>query len=107
MTPRSPAAGFPVAQVVGRGARHPCDDRAQASAIGQLVIEDFAAAYDGPGQLDLDQMESGFRAAGRRARADGFGGLRVAAEMGDFSRAIGSVERLLDWERTCTSLQHD
>ena len=70
----------------------------------QLVIEDFGAAYGQPGQLDLGQIEAGFRAAGRQARADGFGGLRVAAEMGDFARAIGSVERLLDWERSCTPM---
>ena len=78
-----------------------------ASGIGQLVIEDFGTAYGEPDQLDLDQLESGFRAAGRQARADGFGALRVAAEMGDFSRAIGSVERLLEWERRCTSMQHE
>jgi hypothetical protein len=77
----------------------------QAAAAGQLVIEDFAAAYGDPGQLDLDEMEAGFRAAGRRARADGFGGLRVAAEMGNFAQSIGSVERLLDWERRCTPMQ--
>ena len=78
-----------------------------AAAAGQLVIEDFAAAYGEPGQLDLDEMAAGFRAAGRRARADGFGGLRVAAEMGDFARSIGSVERLLEWERRCTPMQHE
>lgn len=78
-----------------------------ASAAGQLVIEDFAAAYGQPGELDLAAMEAGFRTAARRARADGFGGLRVAAEMGDFARSIGSVDRLLDWERRCTPLQRE
>ena len=79
----------------------------QAAAAGQLVIEDFTAAYGEPGRLDLDEMAAGFRSAGRRARADGFGGLRVAAEMGDFARSIGSVERLLDWERRCTPMQRE
>jgi ABC-type transporter Mla MlaB component len=78
-----------------------------ASAIGQLVIRDFSAAYGQPGQMDLAEMESGFRAAARQARADGFGALRVAAEMGDFSRAVSSVEQLLEWERICTPMQHE
>jgi DcmR-like sensory protein/STAS domain-containing protein len=78
-----------------------------AAAAGQLVIEDFAAAYGEPGHLDLATMAAGFRAAGRQARADGFGGLRVAAEMGNVARSIGSVERLLDWERSCTPLQRE
>jgi MEDS: MEthanogen/methylotroph, DcmR Sensory domain/STAS domain len=78
-----------------------------ASAIGQLVIEDFGAACGQPGQLALAQLESAFRAAARKARADGFGALRVATEMGHFSRAIGSVEQLLEWERICTPIQHE
>jgi anti-anti-sigma regulatory factor len=78
-----------------------------AADRGQLVIRDFAAAYGEPGQLDLDQMATDFRIAARQARADGFGALRVAAEMGDFAAAIGSVDRLLDWERLCTPMQHE
>jgi hypothetical protein len=78
-----------------------------ASAAGQLVIEEFGDAYGEPGQLDLHQMAAGFRTAGRQARADGFGGLRVAAEMGHLTRSAGSVERLLDWERSCTPLQRE
>jgi len=78
-----------------------------AAAVGQLIVEDFSAAYGEPGQLDLAEMEAGFRAAGRQARADGFGGLRVAAEMGDFAESIGSVERLLEWERFCTPMQRE
>jgi MEDS: MEthanogen/methylotroph, DcmR Sensory domain/STAS domain len=74
---------------------------------GQLVIQDFADAYGEPGQLDLDQMAADFRAAAGQARADGFGALRVAAEMGDFAAAIGSVDRLLDWERLCTPVQRE
>ena len=77
-----------------------------ASVNGQLVIQDFADAYGEPGQLDLGQMAADFRGAARQARADGFGALRVAAEMGDFAEAIGSVERLLEWERLCTPMQH-
>jgi hypothetical protein len=78
-----------------------------ASASGQLVIQDFADAYGEPGQLDLGQMAADFRGAAQQARADGFGALRVAAEMGDFAEAIGSVERLLEWERLCTPMQHE
>ncbi|MBV9793385.1 MAG: MEDS domain-containing protein [Actinobacteria bacterium] len=78
-----------------------------AADRGQLVIRDFATAYGEPGQLDLDQMAADFRTAARQARADGFGALRVAAEMGDFAAAVGSVDRLLDWERLCTPMQHE
>ena len=78
-----------------------------AMDCGQLVIQNFADAYGEPGELDLAQMEADFRAASRQARADGFGGLRVAAEMGNFADAIGSVERLLDWERLCTPMQRE
>jgi anti-anti-sigma regulatory factor len=78
-----------------------------AADRGQLVIQDFGDAYGEPGQLDLGQMEADFRAASRQARADGFGALRVAAEMGNFADAIGSVDRLLDWERLCTPMQHE
>jgi hypothetical protein len=60
-----------------------------------------------PDQLDLAQMAADFRAAAGQARADGFGALRVAAEMGDFAEAIGSVDRLLDWERLCTPVQRE
>jgi hypothetical protein len=52
-------------------------------------------------------MAADFRAAAGQARADGFGALRVAAEMGDFAEAIGSVDRLLDWERLCTPVQRE
>jgi anti-anti-sigma factor len=78
-----------------------------ATDCGQLVIQDFADAYGEPGQLDLARMAADFRAAARQARTDGFGALRVAAEMGIFADAIGSVERLLDWERLCTPMQRE
>jgi MEDS: MEthanogen/methylotroph, DcmR Sensory domain/STAS domain len=78
-----------------------------AAVSGQLVVQDFADAYGEPGQLDLGRMAADFRAAARQARADGFGALRVAAEMGDFAESIGSVERLLEWERLCTPMQHE
>jgi hypothetical protein len=52
-------------------------------------------------------MEAGFRAAAERASKDGFPGLRVAAEMGDFAGFLGSSEEVLRWERQSTELQRD
>jgi hypothetical protein len=100
------ASDRPAAQVrTALEARQPLTGAASAS--GQLVIQNFADAYGEPGQLDLARMATDFRVAARQARADGFGALRVAAEMGDFAEAIGSFERLLDWERLCTPMQHE
>ncbi len=99
------ASARPEAQVRATLAAHQVP-AGPAAARGQLVFQDFASAYGEPGQLDLAQMATDFRIAARQARADGFGALRVAAEMGDFATAIGSVERLLEWERLCTPLQH-
>ena len=79
----------------------------RAISSGQLLIKTFAEAYGAIGELDLDVVADGFRSTARQARTDGFPGLRVAGEMGDFVRAIGSPERMLSWERLATRVQHE
>ena len=76
-----------------------------SAASGQLELRSFAEVYGSTG--DLAAVASGFRAAAARARADGFPALRVAAEMGDFSRLLGSADRAVAWERMSTRLQRD
>ena len=78
-----------------------------AVAAGQLVVRSFSGLYGGACSLDVATVASSFRATADRARADGFTGLRVAVEMGGFTRVLGSIERVLTWERMATQLQHE
>lgn len=80
-------------------------DAGRAIAGGQLKVESFEDVYGQEGGLDFAELASGFRAAGRRARAEGFPALRVAAEMGRFAELVGGIERLLEWEGISTVLQ--
>jgi len=80
---------------------------APAIAAGQLVVRGFSDVYGAPASLEPAAAASGIRAAADLARADGFPGLRVAAEMGGFSRVFGSIEKMLAWERMASRLQHD
>src|SRR5215831_2411519 len=59
------------------------------------------------GRLDLAAAASAFRASADLARAEGFPGLRLAVEMGDFTQVLGPIERVLAWERMATRLQHE
>ncbi len=78
-----------------------------AIAAGQLVVRNFSGLYGGVGSLDLVAAASAFRATADLARAEGFPGLRVAVEMGGFTRVLGSIGRVLAWERMATRLQHE
>jgi len=78
-----------------------------ALANGQLEIRSFGDVYGGVHTGDLTPIEAGFRAAAEQTHKSGFPGLRVAAEMGDFARFLGSSEEVLRWERRSTALQRD
>ncbi|HUE61289.1 MAG TPA: MEDS domain-containing protein [Acidimicrobiales bacterium] len=80
-------------------------DSDRAVQTGRLVIQRIDEVYGSAGSIDLDDLAWAYRDAGRRARSDGFPGLRVAAEMGDFPRLVGSIDLLLAWERFATQLQ--
>jgi hypothetical protein len=56
-------------------------------------------------EADLAEVDRGYRALASQTRADGFPALRVAAEMGDFTRFLGSAARVATWERMATRLQ--
>src|ERR1700760_3092781 len=78
-----------------------------AVASNQLLLASFGEMYGSGQDLDLAEVERGFRAAGGQARADGFPALRVAAEMGDFARFLGSLDQVVTWERMASRLQGD
>jgi hypothetical protein len=78
-----------------------------AIAAGQLVVRSFSDLYGGTGISDLTAAASRFRAAAELARCDGFPGLRVAVEMGNYTRALGSIEQVMAWERMSSDLQHE
>jgi anti-anti-sigma regulatory factor len=109
------AAGDQVLYVAG--GREPAAVRARLEASGvpatealdsgQLAVHDFGDLYGAPDRVDLDQIACGLRAAASRSSAGGFPGLRVAAEMADFARAVGSMEQLLRWERMLSRLQQE
>lgn len=80
-------------------------DSDRAAQTGQLVLQHSDEMYGTASTIDLDDLAGAYRDAGRRARSDGFPGLRVAAEMGDLARRVGSVDHLLAWERFATQLQ--
>jgi|GEM_PF-3047835 len=78
-----------------------------AVASSQLVLRSFGEMYGGGQGTDLAEVDRGYRALASQTRADGFPALRVAAEMGDFTRFLGSVDHVLAWEQMATRLQHD
>lgn len=78
-----------------------------AVAAGQLVVRGFSDLYDRAGDIDLTAAASSLRATADLARTDGFPGLRIALEMGDFTQALGSIEQVMAWERMATRLQHE
>ena len=78
-----------------------------ALASGQLEIQSFGDTYGDVHAGDLALIEAGFRAAAEQARTRGFPGLRVAAEMGDFARFLGSSDEVIRWERRSTAMQRE
>jgi hypothetical protein len=84
------------------GERH-----SSAMASGQLHIQSFADTYGATYGGDMAPLEAGFRAAAEQTRRDGFPGFRVAAEMGDFARFLGSSAEALRWEQRSTAIHRD
>ena len=78
-----------------------------ALASGQLQVRTFAESYGDRHDGDLAPIEAGFRAAAEQSRKSGFPALRVAAEMGDFARFLGSAEEVLRWEKRSTAMQRE
>ena len=78
-----------------------------ALASGQLEIRSFGDTYGHVHSGDLSLLEEGFRTAAEQSRTGGFPGLRVAAEMGDFARFLGSSDDVVRWERRSTALQRE
>ena len=76
----------------------------RAVSTGQLVLTSFEEIY-ASGPASFDDLARGFREGAGQARADGFAGLRVAAEMGDMTRAFGSLDAVLEWEAQASELQ--
>ena len=83
------------------------DPRCQALASGQLEIRSFGDTYGDVHAGDLAPIEAGFRAAAEQARSRGFPGLRVAAEMGDFARFLGSSDEVIRWEQRSSAMQRE
>ncbi|NUR08133.1 MAG: STAS domain-containing protein [Nocardioidaceae bacterium] len=79
-------------------------DLDSAVDAGQLVLRDSAAVY-GTGETDLATLAAAIGAESGEARRSGFTALRVAAEMTPFAEALGSAERLLQWERAASRMQ--
>jgi len=78
-----------------------------AIEVGQLMLRSFTEVYGEAGHLNLAEAANGFRVMASLAKAEGFPGLRIAAEMGDFCRALGSIEQVLAWERMATQSQQE
>ena len=76
-----------------------------ALTSGQLEIQLFGDTYGDVHAGDLAPIEAGFRAAAEEARTRGFPGLRVAAEMGDFARFLGSSDEVIRWEKRSSEMQ--
>lgn len=78
-----------------------------AIAVRQLLLRSVGEVYGKTGCVDVAKAADGFRASALQARAAGFPGLRVAAEMGEFCRGLGSIEQVLAWERMAARLQQE
>jgi hypothetical protein len=69
---------------------------------GQFVVLDFAAVYGSPAAPDLDEALARLLQEAERSRTDGYPGLRVAMEMGDFVDVMPSLDAVTSWEETVT-----
>lgn len=67
-------------------------------AGGVLETMAVAEAYAVTGALDADRQRAFYEAATRRARADGYHGLRVVAEVTELAADPGNVAELVRWE---------
>lgn len=78
-----------------------------ARGTGQLLVSTFEQAYGTTRPDDVGTVADGFRTAAAHARKSGFPALRVAARMDDLPGFLGSVEEVVEWERTATGLHHE
>ncbi|MFP5372640.1 MAG: MEDS domain-containing protein [Actinomycetes bacterium] len=70
---------------------------------GALEILDLTTAYEYAGQFTPEQQLGFYRAATRRAQADGFTGLRVAAEVSALAADPDTRAELVRWEHLADS----
>lgn len=103
------AAGDRVVVAVGSPARArdvlEADGLVTEGAVrsGQLVFRDVDEMYRSwDAARDPAALGAALRDGARRTSADGFPGLRVAAEMDGFAAMLGSLDALLRWERTAS-----
>jgi anti-anti-sigma regulatory factor len=76
----------------------PLADVGGLQARGALQVLDERAAYGAGGAFSPDQQLAFYDAATRKARAHGFTGLRVVAELSDLAADPGRRVDLLRWE---------
>lgn len=67
-------------------------------ADGVLETMTVAEAYAATGALAVDRQRAFYEAATQRARADGYRGLRVVAEVTELAADPGNVAELVRWE---------
>lgn len=80
------------------GAEGVLGDVAGLRADGVLETMTVAQAYAATGALAADRQRTFYEAATRRARADGYRGLRVVAEVTELASDPGVVDELVRWE---------
>jgi hypothetical protein len=73
-------------------------------ATGALEILDLGAAYEGATQYTPEQQLAFYEVATRKALADGFTGLRVAAEVSALAADPDSRAALVRWEHLADDL---
>ena len=92
---------------IGRSLSERGIDAAEPLRTGQLTVLDWAAINGSATEMDVEAVRAAYRDEADRSRAVGFPGLRVAAEMDPVVDALGSVERLMDWEDAVGQTFHD
>ncbi|HET9030463.1 MAG TPA: MEDS domain-containing protein [Candidatus Aquilonibacter sp.] len=74
---------------------------------GQLIVENSAHTYMRGGHFSGSRMKAHYRAAARLAQAEGFGGLRIAAEMSWAAHAQAQpLLPLVEYEATLDQALH-
>jgi anti-anti-sigma factor len=75
-----------------------------ALAAGQLAVCRFSDVYGERDDANPEAVAHGFHTTVELARADGFPGLRIVAEMVGLARILGPIDKVLAWERLATRL---
>ncbi len=70
---------------------------------GQLIVLELGPLSGSPDDSALDAILTEYRKEADRSRADGYPGLRLAVEMGDFIKTLGSLEEVARWEHAAGS----